>query len=122
MAQAEIDRILNECEALRIERDAARADQAELERLRAVEQAARTILTLGRAGGCREELASGEKCWKPAEFLLWGRLTPPEGVGPRCYGHAARHVGHRCDFGRPSFRTARREECAAARRSLSRIA
>jgi hypothetical protein len=47
--------------------------------------------------GCRQELgAEGNyrKCWKPAEFVLWGKLIPPEGLGPRCYDHAVRHVGY----------------------------
>lgn len=44
--------------------------------------------------GCREELENGDKCWAPAEFVLWGKLIPAEGLGPRCYDHAVRHVGH----------------------------
>jgi hypothetical protein len=47
--------------------------------------------------GCREELgaeANYDKCWAPAEFVLWGKLFPPEALGPRCYDHAAKHVGH----------------------------
>lgn len=44
---------------------------------------------------CREDLPSGERCHKPAEFILWGKLFPPEGLGPRCYDHAAKHAGHR---------------------------
>lgn len=32
---------------------------------------------------------------RPAEFILWGKLLPPEALGPRCYDHAARQVGHR---------------------------
>lgn len=46
--------------------------------------------------GCREELGAPtwDKCWKPAEFVLWGKLIPAEGLGPRCYEHAEKHVGH----------------------------
>lgn len=33
-------------------------------------------------------------CNAPAEFLLWGKLIDPEGLGPRCYDHAAKHIGH----------------------------
>lgn len=29
----------------------------------------------------------------PAEFIIWGKLTPPEHLGPRCYGHTAAFVG-----------------------------
>jgi hypothetical protein len=42
-------------------------------------------------GGCREELDS-DKCWKPAEYVLWGKLTPAEGLGPRCHTHARRYI------------------------------
>jgi len=47
-------------------------------------------------GGCREELGppSHDKCWAPAEYVLWGKLIPPKGLGPRCYEHAVEHVGH----------------------------
>lgn len=30
---------------------------------------------------------------RPAEFVLWGKLFPPEALGPRCYDHAAKHIG-----------------------------
>lgn len=55
-------------------------------------EAARHII-----GGCREELGAPtfDKCWAPAEYVLWGKLLPPEALGPRCYDHAAKHVGHR---------------------------
>jgi hypothetical protein len=29
-----------------------------------------------------------------ADFILWGKLLPPEVLGPRCYDHAAKHIGH----------------------------
>lgn len=47
-------------------------------------------------GGCREELGAPtfDKCWKPAEYVLWGKLIPPEGLGPRCYEHAQKHIDH----------------------------
>ena len=47
-------------------------------------------------GPCREWV--DEKCGHchaPAEYVLWGNLIDPEGLGPRCYDHAAKHVGHR---------------------------
>jgi hypothetical protein len=46
-------------------------------------------------GGCREwPVDEMDACGKPAEFVLWGKLIPPEGLGPRCYDCAAKHVGH----------------------------
>lgn len=46
-------------------------------------------------GGCREWLPDkNDACWEPSEYVLWGKLIPPEGLGPRCYDHAAKHVGH----------------------------
>lgn len=44
---------------------------------------------------CREWPDGGERCNAPAEFILWGKLLPPEALGPRCHDHAAKHVGHR---------------------------
>lgn len=46
-------------------------------------------------GGCREELGAPthDKCWKPAEYVIWGKLAPNEALGPRCYLHAEKHVG-----------------------------
>ena len=44
---------------------------------------------------CREWLSEEHnRCNAPAEFILWGKLINPEGLGPRCYDHAAEHVGH----------------------------
>jgi hypothetical protein len=43
---------------------------------------------------CREWVGT-DRCNEPAEFLLWGKLIDAEGLGPRCYDHAAVHVGHR---------------------------
>jgi len=34
------------------------------------------------------------RCTARAEFILWGKLIPPDGLGPRCYDHAAKHIGH----------------------------
>jgi hypothetical protein len=45
-------------------------------------------------GGCREEMADGGKCWRPAEYVLWGKMIESAGLGPRCYDHAVAHVGH----------------------------
>ena len=48
----------------------------------------------GHVGGCREDLGppTHDLCWQPAEYVLWGKLIPTEGLGPRCYEHARRHV------------------------------
>jgi hypothetical protein len=46
---------------------------------------------------CREELGAEHnfrRCDAPAEFILWGKLIPPKGLGPRCYDHAAKHIDH----------------------------
>lgn len=44
---------------------------------------------------CREWVeAKTNCCFERAEFLLWGKLFPPEALGPRCYEHAAKHAGH----------------------------
>jgi len=48
----------------------------------------------GHIHGCREALDGGGLCWKPADYVLWGKLIPPEGLGPRCYECALRHVSH----------------------------
>lgn len=41
---------------------------------------------------CRDE-----RSWRSpgvqAEFILWGKLLPPEALGPRCYEHALKHLG-----------------------------
>lgn len=46
-------------------------------------------------GGCREWCDDIDSiCGEPSEYVLWGKLIPAEGLGPRCYDHAAKHVGH----------------------------
>lgn len=43
---------------------------------------------------CRDELHAGKRDRvRAAEFILWGKLFPAEALGPRCYDHAARHIG-----------------------------
>jgi hypothetical protein len=65
-----------------------------ISRLEAAHEALRVAAGKIVREGCREELGAPtyEKCWRPAEFVLWGKLIPPEALGPRCYEHAARHV------------------------------
>lgn len=36
----------------------------------------------------RLEEKNDQFCAKPAEFIVWGKLFPPEALGPRCYGCA----------------------------------
>lgn len=31
---------------------------------------------------------------QPADFIVWGKLFPASALGPRCYDHAAREIGH----------------------------
>jgi hypothetical protein len=56
-------------------------------------------------GGCREYLDTDEgyvHCNAHADFVLWGKLIKPDGLGPRCYDHAAKYVGDRA-LGDPSW-------------------
>lgn len=42
---------------------------------------------------CREWLRSKhDTCKEPAAFVLWGKLLPPEAMGPRCMDHARKHI------------------------------
>jgi len=55
-------------------------------------------------GGCREWCPEESNyCWAPAEYVLWGKLIPAEGLGPRCYDHAAKHVGHDALYPRSNY-------------------
>lgn len=46
-----------------------------------------------KVGGCREWLDDEARiCAKPSEYVLWGKLIPADGLGPRCYDHAAKWV------------------------------
>lgn len=43
---------------------------------------------------CREEINSGDdfrKCLQPARYIIWGKLFPPEALGPRCQFHAVKY-------------------------------
>lgn len=54
-------------------------------------------------GSCREWLPEkADNCNAPTEYVLWGKLIPTEALGPRCYDHAAEHVGHRA-LGDPAW-------------------
>jgi uncharacterized protein YuzE len=41
---------------------------------------------------CRE--CRAEDKYERADYILWGKLLPKEALGPRCYDHAEKHVGH----------------------------
>jgi hypothetical protein len=43
---------------------------------------------------CRDELPWLCEDVPLADFIFWGKLLPPEALGPKCYEHAAKHVGH----------------------------
>lgn len=65
------------------------AEAAEARELTTLEALRRNI------GPCREWIAEKHnRCNEPAEYVLWGKLIPAEGLGPRCYDCAAKHVGH----------------------------
>jgi hypothetical protein len=70
--------------------------RAENERLR---EALKSVAVLHCREWCDDKV---NYCNEPAEFLIWGKLIPPNGLGPRCYDHAAEHVGHRA-LGNPSW-------------------
>lgn len=53
-------------------------------------------------GSCREWV-DDDQCNAPAEFVLWGCLIPNEGLGPRCYDHAVKHVAHHALGSRSNF-------------------
>jgi hypothetical protein len=44
-------------------------------------------------GPCREWIDEKcDRCNEPSEYVLWGKLIPADGLGPRCYDHAAKWV------------------------------
>lgn len=48
-----------------------------------------------QVGPCREwPEGASDRCNEPSEYVLWGKLIDREGLGPRCYECAAKHVGH----------------------------
>lgn len=45
-------------------------------------------------GSCREwRHGPNDRCGQPSEYVLWGKLIDPDGLGPRCADCAAQHVG-----------------------------
>lgn len=80
-----------------------RALATDLRESRAREEKLREALEKFAHETCREWIdETASYCHAPAEFLIWGKLTPPNGLGPRCYDHASEHVGHRA-LGDPSW-------------------
>lgn len=45
---------------------------------------------------CKEVLENGEYCNERAYCILWGKLFPPEALGPRCFDHTKEHFGCGC--------------------------
>lgn len=42
---------------------------------------------------CREWVdETFDRCSRPAAAILWGKLFPPEALGPRCREHAETHL------------------------------
>jgi hypothetical protein len=58
----------------------------------AVIEAAAGMSTVCRE--CRDEAPVFAKDVTAADFVLWGKLFPPEALGPRCYTHTAKYIGH----------------------------
>jgi len=51
---------------------------------------------LPRTETCREWLdEANNRCGERAVAILWGKLFPPEALGPRCEAHATAHCGER---------------------------
>jgi hypothetical protein len=42
---------------------------------------------------CRDEAPLFSSNIPRADFVLWGKLFPPEALGPKCYDHAAKYIG-----------------------------
>ena len=42
---------------------------------------------------CRECRDEGKEIPVPATVIIWGKLFPPEALGPKCDNHAAIHIG-----------------------------
>jgi hypothetical protein len=40
---------------------------------------------------CRE--CRDQDLLTPADFIIWGKFSRPEALGPRCYNHTAEHIG-----------------------------
>lgn len=56
---------------------------------------------------------TGEWCGKPAEFIVWGKLFPPDALGPRCYDCAAEQIGHNALAARSGYAIYRLPEAHA---------
>jgi hypothetical protein len=66
------------------ELEQARKDAAAAKKMRAAAQEP-----------CREWVEKkANRCNAPSDFILWGKLFPPEALGPRCYDHAYIHIGY----------------------------
>lgn len=44
---------------------------------------------------CREWVErKADRCNELATVIIWGKLFASEALGPRCDGHAYKHIGH----------------------------
>lgn len=68
-------------------RDLAAAE----ERIKELTGALNGLVTCCRE--CRDEMPMFSSNIPRADFVLWGKLFPPEAFGPKCYDHAAKHIG-----------------------------
>lgn len=41
---------------------------------------------------CVEWVEDTRRCGEPADHILWGKLFPPDALGPRCTDCALKHV------------------------------
>lgn len=62
------------------------------ERLDAANDLLRKLATVCRE--CNDEMGFMATDVPLADFILWGKLLPPEALGPKCYDHAVKYVGH----------------------------
>jgi hypothetical protein len=62
----------------------------------AMESALRQLITSCRE--CRDEFPVFSTSVPRAEFILWGKLLPPEALGPKCYDHAVKYLGHHVGY------------------------
>jgi len=54
------------------------------------------LLTVCRE--CRDEMPVFSTNVPAAEFVIWGKLSPPEALGPKCHDHAVKWLGHHVGY------------------------
>lgn len=83
-----------ERELTEVRRQRDRAEQIADERGTALDEAEATLAKVRRewCRECKDEREFGAP-GVPADFILWGKLFPPEALGPKCWMHAEKHIG-----------------------------